>query len=255
MRNFVIVTMTSLLALPAFAQYESVEQYSQSVRAAQAWEFQDMASGEVYDNDNALDQRALNEELAPPPRPGGGGAGRPAGGRPSGGTARPPNGGGSRPGNVGHPAGQPSRPGNIGRPTAQTPRPGNVGRPTNGGQQRPGQVNRPNGGQQRPGQVNRPNNGGRPGNIGPGRANGGRGEGNRFPGRSQWGHQGNWWRGGYGNDWHNRYSWWPGFLWYAGACFAEDNSGILFSGPGSGGAELNCRMNSPSQGCSFVGCD
>ncbi len=212
MKKMLLVGMLALLSVPAFAQYQSSEEYQNALNEAVSNEFQDMSAGRLYDNQNevmSVNPDAVKIPVDVPGGHGGGfGGGHPGGGMPGGGF------GGGHPG-----GGMPGGGFGGGHPGGGFPGGGHPGGGFPGG--------------------------GHPGGFG----------GDRFPGHGGWGHGSFWWRGAWGPTWYNQYAWWPGYGYYNGACFAEDNDGYLFSGAGANGAVYNCDVNSPVDGCVFVGCD
>lgn len=222
MRKMIFVGALSLFAMPAFAQSAAADLQNEVDQAVET-EYQDMMSGLLYDHENTISVDARGPGGNRPGNPGGG-MHRPPG-NPGGGMHRPPSNPPNRPpgGGMHRPPGNPG--GGMHRPPSNPPHrpPGGIHRPPT----------RP------PGGVHQP-----PRNPGP-----------RFPGHGQWGRGDHWWRGSHGSNWHIHYRWWPGFVYYRGACFAEDDDGYLFAGRSSSRAVLNCQDNSPVGGCLFVGCD
>lgn len=219
MKHLILAGALSFLTVPVLAQAQTSPATAADVQAAQAEEYQLMMSGQLYDNENAnmsVDPNAvLDESLGVH---GGGPGGHVGGG-----------------GRVGQPGGSyghaPTPIGHTGGDYGHTPigHSGDYGHSGHAGEGY--------------------GHAGHPGDYG----HSGRGE--RFPGRGEWGHERGWWRGEWGFGWYVHYNWWPGFYYYSGACFAEDNAGYLFAGPNVSSSVYNCSANSPVRGCVFVGCD
>jgi hypothetical protein len=280
MKRMIAGILLSLLAVPAFAQYRSIDEYQADLNEARTQEYQDMVEGRLYDNKNEVpSEQSTSQNLLDVHASlmGGGPGGGHGGGNPGGGGGH----GGGNPGGGGHPGGgnpggghpgggNPGDHGGGGHPGGNPGDHGGGGHPGDHGDHGGGHPSGnpgDHGGGGHPGDHGDHGGGGHPGDHGDhgggwhpgdhGDHGGGHVEHNPhpFPSHGHWGNGSHWWRSYWGPAWYRHYSWWPGYAYYVGAYFAEDNGAYLFAGRTPQEALYNCEVNSPVGGCVYVGYD